>query len=258
MNDCRALKCYCQFVTNKKIKIKLRTCTAVWSSGPHCMSPTLHPPTRHIKPARLGTFYMSGCLLLHPSLTNTRWQGIIPCNKEGFPLSVTSIWVYWTRWRGETLSVVSKGFIGCNEGGNPPCRLSLAWNVRQRSTTSPTFSCFEWGEVSATHHPSLLMFQCDGGDSRPSLPLHCVKVWDRGHLRLTTPHLAFWCNRGDFQPPPTPHCVETWDGGLLCPAPSLHRPSIASKCEMVSPVLHFDVIEGVLSFPTPLSSRNTV
>ena len=36
------------------------------------------------------------------------------------------------------------------------------------------------------------------------------------------------------------------------------RPSIASKCKMVSPILHFDMIEGVLSFPTPLSSQNMV
>jgi len=143
-------------------------------------------------------------------------------------------------------------FIGHNEEGRPsPSCLRVLSDVTREETlpiTSPSLEMQDGGQPPAPpsrilsegrflplwHHPSLLMFWSDGGDSQPSLPLHCIKVWDRGHLCITTPHLMFWCNRGDS-----------------CP-------SIASKCKMVSPILHFNTIEGVLSFPTPLSSWNMI
>jgi len=211
--------------------------------GSRCIKslPTsLHHPTRHVKPACLGMFYMSGCLLLHPSLTNVRWRGIIPHDGEGFPLPVVSIWVY--------LSLL--GFIGCDEG------LSIASPLLESKT-----------EVN--HQPHPLTFWVRGGFCHPP-PLRALPLmfWVRGHSRLkhelegppTCPPSHILSELEGFSAPTYPLSHISSEGGLCSDPPSPPSPEMqvgGFVLPLPALCLVFWATEGFAHAYTPSLAWNT-
>jgi len=122
----------------------------------HCVKtlPTPHPPTRHVKHACLGMFYVSGCLLLHPSLTNMRRRGIhvtgrgkpslshlfkfIGRDGEGLP-SPLCLQVLFNATRGETLPVVSAWLYLSQWGGE-----MSVWCDKAPNTKSVPIWAYSW------------------------------------------------------------------------------------------------------------------
>jgi len=120
------------------------------------------------------------------------------------------------------------------------CHLSLARNARRRSTTTPTLSCFERGDISATppapphskretevnHHPTLLRFE-RGDISAAHHPLpREIESTTTTPCRVLSEGVFSLETRVGGAPTCPPSCISS-DGGLC----SCHKAIARLKCE---------------------------
>ena len=144
--------------------------------------PTPHPLTRHVKHACLGMFYVSGCLLLSPSLANTRWRGIHVIG------------------RGKSSSSHLFEFIGCDGEGRPsPSCLQVLFDMTRGENPHHhiCLTLFDTtGRGDPTHHVCLMRQGTEHQKCAylgillvfmPSLSIQTCKMCPDGHV------LHVWC-----------------------------------------------------------------
>jgi len=154
---------------------------------------------------------VSGCLL-HPSLANARWRGLIRRDEDGRPSPSCLLdffnatrrgdpphhvcWTFSMRRGGETLPVVSVGLFRCDEEGrpslsclldlfdatrrgDPPRRMCLTYSMRRGGKPSPSrlfdlIRCDEEDLPSPSHLFDII--QCGKGGKPSCYVFHLIRL----------------------------------------------------------------------------------